>query len=405
MLIAAGILLHINLYAQDPILLIGRNVGTKILPDGNAIRVFGFAEDLLDNPNVPGPTIEVNSGDSVTIDFWNISQGAPHTIHLHGLDVNQQNDGVPHLSFEVHHMEHGYYRFKAPHPGTYMYHCHVASSIHVQAGMYGMLIVRPTDGSNRVWDGGYEFQSDWRLFMSEIDTMWHHDSVLLHEHDTSMAHHPVPIPLYHPQHFLVNGLGDQQLEEEVLSGMANSNIYVRLANIGYMSNRVIFPGALNARVIDSDGRPLPEEEITDTVDVYPGERYGVLCAPETEFLGEIRIQYRNLNTYQVENTQVIPVDIEGFFGVGEMQPGGTLRVVPNPFLSQVKLWFDGGIPGEEMRFTITDMQGRKVRSGMAAVNSPADNFIEMALNDLVPGVYLLHLDTGSRAWMAKLVKQ
>ena len=104
--------------AQSTTLLIARNIGKKILDDGTEIRTFGYATKLSENPDIPGPTLIYEQGDSVTIDMWNVSQGAPHTIHLHGLDVNQQNDGVPHLSFDVEHMDHGFYRFMAPHPGT-----------------------------------------------------------------------------------------------------------------------------------------------------------------------------------------------------------------------------------------------------------------------------------------------
>ena len=125
-------------------LLIARNLGEKVMHDGLSLRTFGFAQTLNEQPPIPGPTLYANEGDSVVLDLFNVSQGAPHTIHLHGLDVNQENDGVPHLSFEVHHMDHGFYYFVAPHPGTYFYHCHVVSSIHVQAGMYGVFIVKPS---------------------------------------------------------------------------------------------------------------------------------------------------------------------------------------------------------------------------------------------------------------------
>ena len=37
------------------------------------------------------------------------------------------------------------YYFRCEHPGTYMYHCHVTASEHVQMGMYGALVIRPVD--------------------------------------------------------------------------------------------------------------------------------------------------------------------------------------------------------------------------------------------------------------------
>ena len=167
-------------------LIIGRTTGQKDLHDGNSTRIMGFAETLSEEIDIPGPTIYMNEGDSVEIDFWNMSQGAPHTIHLHGLDVDQANDGVPNLSFDVHHMDHGYYRFKAPHAGTYLYHCHVVSTIHVQAGMYGVIIVRPPSGdANTTWDGGETYDREFIWTSSEIDTNWHTNAVL--DHDTVVA--------------------------------------------------------------------------------------------------------------------------------------------------------------------------------------------------------------------------
>lgn len=330
-LLCANLMLADLGLAQTNVNLIGRNSGSKILSDGNEIRVFGFAQKFSENPSLPGTKIEVLEGDSVIIDFWNISQGAPHTIHLHGLDVNQANDGVPHLSFEVHHMEHGFYRFKAPHPGTYLYHCHVVSSIHVQAGMYGQLIVRPKSDSNLTWEGGYKYQSEASLFMTEIDTFWHHDSVLLHDYDTSMGHHLVKIPKYEPQHFMVNGHSNQQLDStDWIVGKPNSNIYVRLTNLGYFGNLVTFPSKLNATIIDSDGRPLENPEFESSVEVYPGERYGVLLQPTEEYTGDVLVEYINMNTGIAENEQSVPVKINGgFVGLQEVETSENM-FYPNP---------------------------------------------------------------------------
>lgn len=388
--------------AQDPILIISRNTGMKTLADGNIVRTFGFAEEIGQNPPVPGPTIEINEGDSVIIDFWNISQGAPHTIHLHGLDVNQENDGVPHLSFEVHHMEHGFYRFRAPHAGTYLYHCHVVSSIHVQAGMYGLLVVKPPEGSNYTWDGGYEIHSEARLLMSEIDTNWHTDSVLLHEYDTTMSHHIIPIPVYDPQHFLVNGRSEQQLIDKVeITGYANYNTYVRLANVGYLANRVIFPPELNARIIDSDGRPLPTEESTDTVEVYPGERYGVLCNPTALFSGSVRVQYVNLNTDVVENEQEIAVDIDVIWGI-EDQGSTSITVFPNPAVSEIVVNDPAGELQNGGQMQLTSLSGAMIRQWVLPEHSAQPHRLSVA--DLPSGVYLLTISGSGSTHRQRLVK-
>lgn len=342
------------------VLLIARNTGSKVLANNDTIRVFGFAENLGSQPGVPGPTIVANEGDSVHIDVWNVSQGAPHTIHLHGLDVDQQNDGVPHLSFDIPHMEHGYYHFKAPHAGTYLYHCHVASTIHVQAGMYGLIIIKPTDGSNTTWNGGYEFTEDHSYFLSEIDTNWHVDSVLMHDHDTTFGIHYVEIPTFNPQFFLINGFSDQQLidEGESFNSSVDQVDYSRFTNIGYSGTRIIFPSGLNAQIIDSDGRPLPSSEISDTLYVYPGERYGVLTEPSFEFEDEISFEYFDLNTFTIRNTQIIPVSVNGFLGNSEIPLLETsIKIAPNPFKSntQVKINLE---ESHSIELKVFDIQGR-----------------------------------------------
>ena len=291
-------------------LIIGRNNGTKTLHDGNVTNTFGFAESLGELIDVPGPTIYINEGDSVEIDFWNMSQGAPHTIHLHGLDVNQQNDGVGALSFDVYHMTHGFYKFKAPHPGTYLYHCHVVSTIHVQAGMFGVLVVRPEDGNpNQVWTGGEMYDKELIITSSEIDTNWHTDAVLDHPYDTL---NPIPIMVpdnYEPQYFMVSGMSDSQLSNtsNYYWAAENSKVYLRQSNIGYYGTRYIYPSSVSARTISSDGRQLPSEQVYDTLEVYPGERYGTMIQLGSNPLYSIDVEYFNLNTNVVESTQTYTI--------------------------------------------------------------------------------------------------
>lgn len=389
-------------------LLIARNTGEKVLANDTTIRVFGFAENLGSQPGVPGPTIVVNQGDSVVIDLWNVSQGAPHTIHLHGLDVNQQNDGVPHLSFDVPHMEHGYYFFKAPHAGTYLYHCHVASTIHVQAGMYGLIIVKPTDGSNTTWDGGYTYEKEYDYFMSEIDTTWHRDDVLMHDHDPTQTIHKVEIPTYDPQFFLINGFSDQQLAENDvrIDGLVNETNYLRLANIGFYGVRVILPAMLQAKVVASDGRPLPSEEISDTILVMPGERYGVLIKASGEFEGNINYEYFSLNTNQVKNTQQVPVKIEGTVGLydaefAQMQ----FELAPNPADEVTSVSLD--LPKNSMvEILITDVQGKLVTTVENRFYNAGEHHINLPIKNLETGNYFVQLRLNNEHTLIRqLVKQ
>lgn len=341
------------------------------LSDGNLIKLMGYTQTLSAPILLPSPTLEFEEGDSINLSFWNLSQGAPHTIHLHGLDVDQANDGVPNLSFSVSHDDTGSYYFKAPHPGTYLYHCHVASVLHVQAGMYGMLIVRPKNNPNLTWENGYAFDSERSWLMSEVDTFWHADSLINHSWDPQ---NPMQYILpYKPQHFLVNGQSEGQLGTMPFSASVGEKVYLRLANIGYYGNRIILPASLNATVISSDGRPLPVAFQSDTVEIFPGERYGVLVEANAEFTDNIEVEYIDLNTQLVANTQNIAVEIEGYLGVSDLK--NEILTYPNPASNFVNLPYSGS-------WTVISITG-KVVGELSSSNSKYD------IRHLSEGTYIL----------------
>lgn len=348
-----------------------------VLWDNTPTMLMGFTTTMSGSIDIPGPTLNYFEGDSVELKLRNMSQGASHTIHLHGLDVNQQNDGVPHLSFEVGHNETNSYFFEAPHPGTYLYHCHVTSALHVQAGMYGLLIVKPNTGINETWDGGFLYDSEYAWMTSEIDLAWHEDSIINRPHDTTTVE--VLLPDYNPDYFLVNGRSEQELNNEniAVSAAANEVILLRLANIGYYGNTYYFPMHLNARIISSDGRPLPFIEFSDSLNIMPGERYQVLLQSTNELEAVIRVNYMNLNTQTVENTQEIAVLISGYFSVPENKYEA-INIYPNPSLDRLHF------TTEASKIELYDLNGRLLKT---KVNS---NFID--ITDLEKGSYLINLD-------------
>jgi len=314
-------------------LLIARNTSTKTMHDGKIIKTFGFAQRLSENPGVPGPPLVYYEGDSVTIDLWNVSQHSPHTIHLHGLDVDQANDGVPGLSFTVEHMEHGYYKFKAPHPGTYLYHCHVVSSIHVQAGMYGLLVIKPKGLDGETWKNGYGFSRDYNFLLSEIDTVWHKSRVL----DHSDNHDSIVIPEYNPQYFLCNGASDSQMNlGDSIEFVEESTAYLRFANIGNHGNQIVFPEALDVQLISSDGRPLPTKMEVDTLRMYPGERYGVLVHSFGVSFDTIRMNYVDLNNGRLLSTNRIAYKAVKV-GSSANVKNEIVQVYPNPTNGQIQI--------------------------------------------------------------------
>ena len=120
--------------------------GLHFLDDGTALPIWGYGWTTDGYISLPGPLLEYTHGADVVLAFENPSPES-HTIHLHGLDVDQANDGVPATSFYVETGESTSYEFNATHTGTYLYHCHVTTTLHLTMGMYGMVLVTRPDGA------------------------------------------------------------------------------------------------------------------------------------------------------------------------------------------------------------------------------------------------------------------
>ena len=92
----------------------------------------------------PGPELRVEQGDLVEVVLRNedVEQGV--TIHWHGVDVPNAEDGVAGVTQDaVLPGESHTYRFRAEQVGTFWYHSHQVSSQEVKRGLYGVLVIEP----------------------------------------------------------------------------------------------------------------------------------------------------------------------------------------------------------------------------------------------------------------------
>ncbi|HTN63636.1 MAG TPA: copper-containing nitrite reductase [Devosia sp.] len=96
------------------------------------------------NARVPGPFIRVRVGDTVECYLKNSEDSwMAHNVDFHA--ATGPGGGAV-LTTSMPGEEHAF-RFKALHPGLYVYHCAVPPvALHIANGMYGMVLVEPEDG-------------------------------------------------------------------------------------------------------------------------------------------------------------------------------------------------------------------------------------------------------------------
>jgi FtsP/CotA-like multicopper oxidase with cupredoxin domain len=244
----------------------------------NQVGSQGFMGDRF----LPSEHIELIEGELCHVDFTNMS-GMDHTIHLHGMDVDQANDGVPQTSFAVPPLGSYIYEFVAPHAGTYHYHCHVDTVVHYQRGMSGTVIVRPPDASiDRAWEGGPTFDEEVLWHLQTLDSTW------------MSAQQSGPVTARHrPDLFLINGL---QTAEALVDPFTQMNLavgetgYLRLVNNAYQWARVSL-GGHTFHVVASDGRPMQTPQRVYAWEIGPGERYDLLIEARSPLEAEARVEY------------------------------------------------------------------------------------------------------------------
>ncbi len=100
------------------------------------------------NGTSPGPVLRARQGQLVEVTLVNESVLQGTTLHWHGVDVPNANDGVAGVTQDAvpvggRHV----YRFVVQDAGTYWYHSHQMSHEQVEQGLLGALVVEPASGS------------------------------------------------------------------------------------------------------------------------------------------------------------------------------------------------------------------------------------------------------------------
>ncbi len=278
--VASVVVTSVPAFAQQvPPSLFSEMDGIHFLDDGTALPIWGYGWVTDGFITLPGPLLTYDEGAVVSLAFENPSPES-HTIHLHGLDVDQANDGVPATSFFVTSGQSAAYDFTATHSGTYLYHCHVTTTLHLTMGMYGMVLVTRPDGT--LFEGGPAVTQNVPWLFSDLEVATNLDPV------GSFPFHDM-----RPDVFMVNGKAGSQLAEEVVYASAEDPTALRLGSMAYSKITCHFPEGLNAELWMSDGREVPVE-VLDSLEIYPGERFTVLVQPEVGYDGGVTAAFEHM---------------------------------------------------------------------------------------------------------------
>ena len=115
--------------------------GKVAIPGGRAVDGYTV------NGTSPGPVLRASQGQLVEVTLVNESVADGTTLHWHGVDVPNAEDGVAGITQDAvpvggRHV----YRFVAQDAGTYWYHSHQMSHEQVERGLLGALVVDPPPG-------------------------------------------------------------------------------------------------------------------------------------------------------------------------------------------------------------------------------------------------------------------
>jgi plastocyanin len=123
--------------------------------DSDGTKVFELTAEVLEwetepgvvqeawgyNGMVPGPQLKANLGDRIKIVLHN-ELPEPTTIHMHGMTLPADMDGVPGISQDAVMPGDSFtYEFEVRNSGTNMYHSHFNAQKQVPMGLLGALIV------------------------------------------------------------------------------------------------------------------------------------------------------------------------------------------------------------------------------------------------------------------------
>jgi alkaline phosphatase len=277
--------------------------GFVTMADGRVQYTFGFS-DVTGTPKsqvmdagtlaaaFPAPTITVDEGNDFYLNLTNVGMEVrddlldPHTVHWLGFpQAAPIFAGVPDSSISINAGATLTYYYKVPGPGTYMYHCRVEATEHMQMGMSGNLYVKPEqDGTLFTFqgrdytqfayndgDGSTGYDVDFPIQIGSFDGEFH---------DASETVAPLPFAEMKDTYFMLNGRGypdtvnpdplpvpgesitgvfpttQSQPMHSLIEATQGERILLRLSNLSISKFNTLISPSIPMQVVGKDARLL-----------------------------------------------------------------------------------------------------------------------------------------------------
>ena len=250
--------------------------------------------------SIPGPTLRVREGSELVVDVVNEGD-LEATVHWHGVRLDNRYDGTHETQAPIPVGGSFQYRIELPDPGVYWYHPHIREDYGQEMGLYGNILVVPSDES--YWPPAHRevlltlddvLMEDGRIaaFSRSVTTyaaMGRFGNVLLVSGETDLA--------------LGARLGE--VVRFYLTNTANTRVF-----------NVALPGA-HMKLVGGDSGRYEREEIVDSVIVAPSER--AVIDVLFERTGQLTLEHRtpartySLAAIEVSEEPATPSLAERFF--------------------------------------------------------------------------------------------
>jgi FtsP/CotA-like multicopper oxidase with cupredoxin domain len=210
---------------------------------------------LAYNGSIPGPTLRVPQGATVTVRVTNRGD-LDATVHWHGLRLENRYDGTHDTQAPVPVGETFTYQVHVPDPGAYWYHPHIREDYGQELGLYGNLVVVPTDPE-------YWPPADRELLLTLDDVLIEHGKL-------------APFSESEPTHVAMGRFGNVMLvsgEPDLTLSAARGEV-VRFYLTNTANTRVFnvtLPGA-RMKLVGADSGRYERAELVEEVLIAPSER-------------------------------------------------------------------------------------------------------------------------------------